>query len=113
VSGPVSAGRGHREVEEPWGLGEFEGGQDGLLADGGGGALGDVAVGGGQGDQVHTVQFVADVAPGVAGGVLDHPDQQQCEPAQLDVGADPVLAVVEHRPQAEGAQSQVRNIGMS
>jgi len=44
-----------------------------LLSGGGRGALGDLAVGGGQGDQVHPVEFVADVAPGVAGGVLGEP----------------------------------------
>jgi len=70
---------------------------------GGRGALGDPPIGGGQGDQVHPVELVADVAPGVAGGVLDDPDQQQREPAQLGVGADPVLAVVEYRAQPEGA----------
>jgi hypothetical protein len=69
--------------------------QDGLLAGGGGGALGDLAVGGGEGDQVHTVEFVAEVAPEVAGGVLGDADQQR-QPAQLDVGADAVFAVVEY-----------------
>jgi len=48
---------------------------------------------------------VADVAPGVAGVVLDHPDQQQGEPAQLDVRADPVFAVVEDRAQVEGTSA--------
>jgi len=52
---------------------------------------------------VHPLEFVADVASGVGGGVLDHAEQEQGEPAQLDVGADPVLAVVEDRAQAEGA----------
>ena len=52
---------------------------------------------------MHPVEFAAGVAPGVAGGVLDHPQEQQREPAQLDVGADAVLAVVEHRAQPEGA----------
>src|SRR5512135_2811394 len=61
------------------------------------------AVGGGEGDQVHAVGFMPDVAPGAVGGVLDDPDQQQGEPAQLDVGADPVLPVVEHRPERERA----------
>jgi hypothetical protein len=62
-------------------------------------ALSDLAGVGGQGDQVHPVEFVADVAPGVAGGVLDHAQEQQRQPAQLDVGADAVLAVVElNRP---------------
>ncbi len=63
----------------------------------GGGALRVVSVGGGEGDQVHPVEFVADVAPGVAGGVLGHADQQERKPAQLHVGADPVLTVVEDR----------------
>ena len=35
---------------------------------GGCGALGDLASVGGQGDQVHSVEFAAGVAPGVAGG---------------------------------------------
>src|SRR6266566_1690283 len=92
----VSVG-GDGEVEEPGGFTELERGEDGLLAGGGCGALRNVAVGGGQRDEVHTVEFVADVAPGVVGGVLDHPEQQQREPAQLDVGADAVFPVVEHR----------------
>jgi len=57
----------------------------------------DAAVVGGEGDQVEAIEFVADVAPGVTGGVLDDTWQQQSQPAQLDVGADAVLAVVEHR----------------
>ena len=65
--------------------------------------MGDLAGVGGQGDQVHPVEFAAGVAPGVAGGVLDHPQEQQREPAQLDVGADAVFAVVEHRAQPERA----------
>jgi len=57
----------------------------------------DLAGAGGQGDQVHQVEFAAGVAPGVGGDVLDHP------PEQLDVAADAVLAVVEHRAQPERA----------
>src|SRR5262249_14790760 len=64
---------------------------------------GDAPVGGGEGDQVHAFQFVPQVAPGVAGGVLGDPDQQQGQPAQLDVGADAVLAVVEYRPEPQRA----------
>ena len=63
----------------------------------------DLPVGGGEGDQVHPVELVGDVAPGVAGGVLGDPDEQQREPAQLDVGTDAVLALMEDRPQFEGA----------
>ncbi len=94
---------GEREVEEAGGLSELERGEDRLLAWGGRGALRDLAVGGSEGDQVHPLEFVADVAPGVVGGVLDDADEEQGEPAQLDVGADPVFAVVEHRPQSERA----------
>jgi hypothetical protein len=56
-----------------------------------------VAVAGGEGDQVHPVELVAGGAPGVAGGVLDDPDQQEGQPAQLDVPADAVFTVVEER----------------
>jgi hypothetical protein len=65
--------------------------------------LRDLAVGSAKGDQGHPVEFVAQVAPGVAGGILDDPDEQQRQPAQLDVGADAVLAVMEHRAQPERA----------
>ena len=75
------------EVEEPGWFGQIERVKDGLLTCGGRGALGDVAVVGGESDQVEPVEFVTQVAPGVAGGVLEH-SQQQREPAQLDVGAD-------------------------
>src|SRR5665811_2265929 len=97
-----SAGGGG-EVEESRRLGHVERGQDLLLTGSEHGALRDVAFAGGEGDQVETVEFVADVAPGVAGGVLHDSDQQQGQPAQLDVGADPVLAIMEHGAQAEGA----------
>ena len=72
-----------------------------MLAGGGRGALGDPAVGGGEGHQVHPVEFAPQVAPGVTGGGLGDPDEQQRQPAQLDVGADAVLAVVVDGPQLE------------
>jgi len=40
---------------------------------------------------VHPVEFAADVAPGVVGGILDHPQAQQSEPTPLDVHSEPVL----------------------
>jgi len=70
---------------------------------GGDRALRDLTVGGGEGDQGHPVEFMAGVAPGVGGGVLDHADEQQRQPAQLNVGTDAVLAVVEHRAKPERA----------
>ncbi len=67
-----------------------------MLLGGQRGALGNTAVVGGEGDQVHPVEFVVEVATGVPGGVLDDPEQGQ--QAQPDAGADAVLAVVEDRP---------------
>ena len=58
---------GEAELEEPWWFEQVQGGQDGLLSGGDGRALGDAAVRGGHGDQVHAVHLVAGVAPGVAG----------------------------------------------
>jgi hypothetical protein len=58
------------EVEEAAWFAHVEGGEDAGLAWGGGRALSDSAFGGGHGDEVHAVEFVADVAPRVAGGVL-------------------------------------------
>src|SRR5512135_1149529 len=100
---PRWSAAGEGEVEELGWFAQAQRLQNGLLAGGERGSLGDLAVGGGEGDQVRAVEFVPDVAPGAACGVVDDPDQQQGEPAQLDVGADPVLPVVEHRPEREGA----------
>jgi len=52
---------------------------------------------------MQSLQFVADVAPGVAGLVLDDPDQQQRQPAQQDVRADVVFAAVIDGPQVQDA----------
>lgn len=57
----------------------------------------------GVGDRVQPLQFGADPlpGPGVPGGGLGDADQQQGQPAQQDVGADPVLAPVVDRAQVE------------
>ena len=52
-----------------------------------GGTLGEAAVGGGEGDQVHAVEFLTQVAPGVAGPSFRDAGEKQCQPTQLDVGA--------------------------
>src|SRR3954451_2168945 len=96
LAGPVSS-RWGCEVEEAGRFGQVEGGEDGLVPGGERGALGDLAVAGGEGDRVRRVELVARVAPGVAGGVLHKVVQQEGDPAELDVGADAVLAVVEDR----------------
>lgn len=58
-------------------FGQVECGQDALLPGGEDGALRDAALGGGQGDQMHAVEFLAQVAPGVAGGGFGDPHEQQ------------------------------------
>jgi hypothetical protein len=102
-----SAVGGWGEVVELEGFAQVKRGQDASLAGGGLGALGYLPVRGGQGDQVHSVEFVAGVAPGVVGGVLDDRDEQQRQPAQLDVAADAVLAVAVVRAQFLSAFSGI------
>ena len=75
------SGVGDGELEELGWFGQVERGEDGLVTRCAGGTLRDVAVAGGQGDQVHAVEFVAQVAPGVAGSVLGDTDEKQCKPA--------------------------------
>src|ERR1035441_6440270 len=66
-------------------------------------ALGDGALGGAKGDQVQALELVADVAPGVAEPDLgDSQQQQQGQPAQLDVGPDALVLVVVYGPQVDG-----------
>ena len=65
-------------------------------------ALGDGPCVGGEGDQPDGVQGVGEVPPGVAGLDLDRSDQEQGEPAQLDVRDDPVGA-----PVVDGAQVEL------
>jgi hypothetical protein len=54
-----------------------------------------------EGSLVQALEFAAHVAPGIAGLVLGDTDQQQRQPAELDVRADPVFFAVMHRPQVE------------
>src|SRR5664279_5504456 len=72
------------EVEEAAWLGDVEGGEDLGLTSSGGRALGHPSLGRLHGDQVHAVELVTDVAPGVAGAVLDDPHEKQPEPTELD-----------------------------
>jgi hypothetical protein len=51
--------------------------------------------------QVHALQLPAELGPGVAGGGLGDPNQDQCEEAQGDVGADALLFAVVDRAQVE------------
>ena len=51
---------------------------------------------------MHAVELLVQAAPGLIGAGLHDADQQQGQLAQLDMGADAVLAVVEDRPQGQG-----------
>ena len=66
------------------------------------GPLAAVAGVAGEGAEVQALEFVAEVAPGVAGVGLGDPDQQQREPAEQHVRADPVFFAVVDRSQIEG-----------
>lgn len=82
---------------EPARFGQVEGGEDRRLAGGERGALRNLAVCGGESDEVHAIELVAEVAPCIADGVLGDTDEQQGQPGQLHVGPDPVLAIVKYR----------------
>jgi len=87
------------EVQEQRRLSDVQGAEDVALAGGELGALLAGAGGSGERAEVHALELVAEVAPGVAGLVLGDPDQQQREPAEDHVRADPVFFAV-----ADGAQ---------
>src|SRR3954470_7929975 len=93
--GARSAVRSGGEVEEAGRFGQLQGGPDGLVLGAGGRAMHDGAGVAGEGDQVQPVKLVVQGAPVLSGAGLRHPDEQQGQPAELDVGADTVLAVVE------------------
>src|SRR6266511_4009857 len=73
-------GSGGGELDDRFGCGELEFGQQ--VADGFG-------------------QLGADGGPGLVGGRLDDADQQQGQPAQRDVGADAFFQAVVDRPQVD------------
>jgi hypothetical protein len=96
------------EIEEATGLCDVGSPEDLGLTSGRCRSLGHPSFGGLHGHQVHAVELIADVTPGVAGPALDRPHEQQAEPAelpaQLDVAPDPVLAMVEDRSEPEGPE---------
>ena len=94
-------GLGQLVVEDLRRLANAERGQDLPLARRRRRAFRDPALVGLEGDEVHAVELVAEVAPRVAGGVLRDADEQEREPAQLDMGADAVLAVVKDGTERE------------
>ena len=44
--------------------------------------------------QVQLVELPGEAAPGLAGGGLGDPDQEQGQPAEQDVGPDAILSAV-------------------
>ena len=50
---------------------------------------------------LHPFEFDTDVLPGFTGFVLADPDEQESQPAQGDVRADPFFTPVVDRPQIE------------
>ena len=49
------------------------------------------------------MKLMADVAPGVVADILNGPDEEERQPAELDVAADAVFPMVEHRTESECA----------
>jgi len=102
LGGLLSSGRpGRLEIEEQRWLGDAEGSEDVALAGGELGALPARAGGPRECAEVHALQFVAEVALGVGGLVLGDPDQQQRQPAEEHVRADPVFLAMVHGAQVE------------
>ena len=73
-------------VDDAGGGGQAEGAEDGGGLGGGLGVGADGALGAGVGDGVDPVDGAAEVAPRLSGGVLGDADEEQGEPAQVDVG---------------------------
>src|SRR5260370_15668021 len=108
-----ATGRVTRRRDPPWsgrcggggddqrGFGQVQGLEDVLVAGGELGAVGEGAVVAGEGAQVDALQLGAQVVRGLAGGGLGDADQQQGQPAQGEVGADPVFEVVVDGPQVD------------
>src|ERR1700747_2918771 len=55
----------------------------------------------GEGAEGELAELAGDLVPGGAGGGLGDPDQEQGEPAQDDVGADPLFQPVVDRAQVD------------
>jgi len=85
---------GGGELVEPRGFGQVQPAQDLLVPGGQFAALGEGALGCAQHDEVEPFEFVAQVAPGVVAAEFGHAQQEQGQPAQLDVGLDALVFVV-------------------
>src|ERR1035438_3968935 len=81
--------------------GDAEAGEDAALGGGEVGGLPEGAGGAGEGAEGELAELVGDLVPGGAGGGLGDPDEEQGEPAEDDVGADPLFQPVVDRPQVD------------
>ena len=79
----------------------MKGFQDAALGFGELGSLLKGAGGAGEGAEGELGELVGDLVPGGAGGRLGDPDEQEGEPAQDDVGADPLFQPVVDRAQVD------------
>ena len=94
-------GRGGGGNDDLARAGDAKAGEDVAL---GGGELGGLPEGAGragEGAEGELAELVADLVPGGAGGGLGDADQQQGEPSQEDVGADPLFQPVAGGPQVD------------
>ena len=89
------------EIKETSRLGDVEGPEDLGLTGSGVRSLSHSSLSSLHGDQMHAVEFVSHVAPGVVSSVLKDPHEQQPQPAELDVDANAVLAVMKDRSKSE------------
>src|ERR1051326_6167114 len=86
-----SAGRGQGELVDPRGRVDAELFEDGALGRADLGALAEGPRGAGEGADGDPVELAAQLRPGRAAGVLGDAGEQEGEPAQDDVRADPFL----------------------
>ena len=84
------------------GWGDLAGGENAGLGGVERGDVDDAAGTPGEGDGVDAAELDRDPPPRQVGGPFGDPDQQQGEPAQQDVGADPRFQMVMNRPEFEG-----------
>src|SRR5579863_5600119 len=96
-----SAARGRGELVDPRGRVDAELVEDVVLGPGDLGALPEGAGRAGEGTDGDPVELPPELGPGLPAGVLGDAGQEQGEPAQDDVGADPLFLAVVDRAQVD------------
>jgi len=81
--------------------GDLEAVEDAALGRGEVGGLPEGAGGAGEGAEGELGELAGDLVPGGSGGGLGDADEEQGEPAEDDVGADPLLQPVVDRAQVD------------